>query len=137
MKNRFDGCVFSVKPTGGEVSNSRLVELIGEQEVVAAEFRGKRCAGCEPQDGYEVGPDKLVRAYNGAQGNSSLKFEFFVRFKGKEILNPIRLVPDHELSSLAKLAKLIARMKARIDSPLIKKVPRVRGVFPMNVEVKV
>jgi hypothetical protein len=139
MKNRFDGCVFSVKPTGGEVSNRELVRLIGEQDIETAEFQGVKCKGREPQYGYKVSPEKMVVAYESAKSDSALKFEFFVRFKNADSLNPIQIVPDHELSSLDKLAAMIAQLKARIDSPLTKKTRMGRGVFPKNamMEVKV
>ena len=128
----FDGCTFSIKPVGGELSNSRLVELLGEQAVVVDEYRDKQCTGRSPQDGYVASAEKLVLAYTSMRENQALRFEFFVRFAGEPNLNQIMLVPDRELETIESLHGLITRMLSRIRSPL-KKAPRPRpGVFAAN-----
>lgn len=134
MKKAFDGCIFFVEPIG-ELSNRRLAELL-DQRTYEDEQRDQLVVNGGPHNVYEVSAAQLVQIFMSARGTSALVFNYFVRFKRGESLNPVQLVPDRDLGSIKSLATHVGTMLKKIGNRYRMRPPSKktfsRGTFPMN-----
>ena len=127
---------FFVQP-GNPESNASLVDLLGSHRVAEDEQRDQKCRDAGPQNEYAVSADELVLVFNAAKRNSGLVFKYFVRFKTRDVLNPVQLVPSSDLRTRDSLVGLIGQMLMKlkkgqiVDVPLRRPKP-VPGVLPLN-----